>query len=187
LVAGAGNSGLAKTLTGEDFFKTSGITIASIAPVCGALVATPGVRMDARGFSVVETLVAATVVTTAIGALVQLSATAVRTTQTSQAVTMAVVLGRDKLEELRAHAALTASPPGSLDSDMAGYSDFYDAQGRPLAGAGTPPEATAYVRRWSVELLQAGPHDAVVLQVAVTSRVRPASTRLVTVKAQARP
>lgn len=152
----------------------------------------------AAGFSLVETLVAASLLAIALAALAELAALAVRTNATARDATMATTLAQRKLEELRGLAwggdalglpasdlttdtaaspetplggtGLAPSPPDTLTENRGGYVDYLDARGRPLGGGGSPPGGTAYVRRWSIAPLPADPADTLVLQVFVTRR-----------------
>ncbi len=95
--------------------------------------------MRERGFSLVEALVAATILIVALGALAQLFAFSTRANQIARAITVRTMLARQKMEDLR----LQRSPPigGSLVDDVSGFHDS------PRNG---------YVRRWSIETLAAG-------------------------------
>jgi len=62
---------------------------------------------------------------------------------------------------------LSASPPGTLDTDVAGYVDYVNGSGCGLGGGDRPPPGTVYVRRWSVTPHPASPDSALVLQVVV--------------------
>jgi hypothetical protein len=87
---------------------------------------------------------------------------------------------------------LSISPGSSLSADVPGYTDYLDATGQWIGGAGTQSSRASFVRRWRVSRLP-GSTDALVLEVVVapvTSRlsavdpVRPDDVRLVTVKAR---
>jgi type II secretory pathway pseudopilin PulG len=149
--------------------------------------------MGARGFSLLETLIATTITTVALLGLVQLLTIATRSVQSARTLTMTSVLAQDKMEQLRGLVwafdasgvavsdttsdltvqpqrptggrGLSASPPEALDRNLDGYCDFLDGQGRSLGGGTVPPSGTVYIRRWSVEPLPASPGDSVVLQV----------------------
>jgi type II secretory pathway pseudopilin PulG len=152
----------------------------------------------ASGFSLVETLVAASLLATALVALAELMAVAVRTGATARDVTMATTLAQQKLEQLRGLAwgfdalglpasdvttdtavsperprggtGLSPSPAGALQRNTSGYVDYLDAAGRSLGGGDVPPTGTMYARRWSIAPLAASP-DTLVLQVLVTRRL----------------
>ena len=147
------------------------------------------------GFSLVEALVATTIMVVAVAALAQLVAMSTRANASARATTYAAVLAQQKMEQLRGLAwgfdslglpltdtstdvtvvperasggkGLSPSPSGSLTRNVDGYCDFVDANGRSLGGGSTPPPETAYIRRWTVEPLPTDPTNTVVLQVRV--------------------
>ena len=87
--------------------------------------------------------------------------------------TVGVVLATAKIEQLRYDAAHAAG--GSLESDLAGFSDSFDAGGRSL-GVGIPlPHGAAFVRRWSVQPLASDPVRSRMFQVRVLRRFAMAS------------
>ncbi len=149
-----------------------------------------------RGFSLVEVLVAMTVMMIATIGLAQLSVMAIRVNQGARATTFTTVLASQKMEQLRALAwtwdpsgaaisdastdtavaperssggtGLTASPPDALRVITPGYCDYLDAAGRTLGGGPTPPSKTAFIRRWSIEPLPFPGNDTLAIQVSVT-------------------
>lgn len=68
-----------------------------------------------------------------------------------------------------AGAGLSASPPGSLVRDMAGWVDYLDRDGRWMGRGAVPPAGALFVRRWNVSPLPSAPGSALALQVLVTS------------------
>jgi type II secretory pathway pseudopilin PulG len=156
---------------------------------------------DEAGFSILEVLVAITIMTVAVVGLAQMFALATHANASARATTYAAVLAQQKMEQLRALTwgfdvqglpvtdtttdvtavpaiaaggrGLSLSPEHSLGTNTAGYCDFADRFGKPLGGGTTPPVGTAYVRRWSIEELPANPNNTMVLQVLVTRAVRP--------------
>jgi len=153
-------------------------------------------RSRERGFSLLETLVAASILTVTLAGLAQLLAVSMRANASARTTTYAALLAQQKMEQLRgltwgfdlvglpvadtstnvaaASAAapggkgLAPSPPGSLGTNTDGYCDFVDRFGRVIDGGTTPPRGTVYVRRWSIEPLPANPANALVLQVLVS-------------------
>jgi prepilin-type N-terminal cleavage/methylation domain-containing protein len=118
---------------------------------------------SARGFTLVEALVAVALVAAAIGAVAQLAALAAAATRAARSGTMATFLAQDKMEELRALAPqLQPSPADALERNVAAYSDFRDTRGEPT----DEPDAAAYVRRWSIAADTSRP-EATLLQVVV--------------------
>jgi Tfp pilus assembly protein PilV len=110
----------------------------------------------AEGFSLVETLIAATIVIVALAGLTQLLVAAAAAHQRATSRTLATVLAEEKLEELL-----------SSDGESTPGTDRFDARGQWI-GAGDPthPEAV-YVRRWFATTL-VGVAGASMLLVAVT-------------------
>jgi prepilin-type N-terminal cleavage/methylation domain-containing protein len=116
-----------------------------------------------RGFSLIEVLVASTVMTIALIALAQLSVVSIRVNQIARLTTVTTVLSSQKIEQLQAltwafdaagapvsdtatdttvapeqsagGTGLAPSPVDALAEDTNGYCDFLDAYGRPLAGS----------------------------------------------------
>lgn len=149
-----------------------------------------------RGFSLIETLVATTIMSVALASLAQLFLISTKANQSARMTTNASVLAQQKLEQLRGLTwgfdiiglplsdttsdltvvpeqpqggpGLTPSPDGSLRSNVDGYCDFIDGRGQSLGGGSVAPPNTVYIRRWSVEPLPTNPNNTLVLQVMVT-------------------
>ena len=149
-----------------------------------------------RGFSLLETLVATSILTVTFAGLAQLLVVTTRANVGARTTTYAALLAQQKMEQLRglswgfdllglpivdtstnvadvsAVAAggkgLTPSPPDALATNTNGYCDFVDRFGRVVGGGTTPPPGTAYIRRWSIEPLPTNPANALVLQVLVS-------------------
>jgi type II secretory pathway pseudopilin PulG len=128
-----------------------------------------------RGFSVLEALVATAVLATGVATLAQLALMAMRATERARMQSFATIVAEAKLEEIRGAAAaddapMPHSPAGSLTVNTAGFCDFVDDHGRPIAlidVGGNPPSNAVYVRRWTVEGLAMNPTLAMI-QVQVT-------------------
>jgi prepilin-type N-terminal cleavage/methylation domain-containing protein len=149
------------------------------------------------GFSLLEVLIATTVLTVALAGLAQLFAVAARANSSAKATTYAAILAQQKMEQLRnltyafdplglpltdldtditvvpelpnGGTGLQPSPAGALGANTAGYVDYLDANGTSLGGlAAIPPPNAVYIRRWSVEPLPINPNNTIVLQVLVT-------------------
>jgi prepilin-type N-terminal cleavage/methylation domain-containing protein len=160
--------------------------------------------VDRNGFSLLEVLFATTILTVAVMSLAQVIAVATHANASARTSTLATMLAAQKMEQLRALTwsfdaagvpvsdltsgivGLSPSPPGALERDVDGYSDWLDASGRAMRNAG----AAAFVRRWSVAPLPTNP-DTLLLQVLVAglagSPVRAGAARLVTVKTRKGP
>jgi type II secretory pathway pseudopilin PulG len=122
-----------------------------------------------RGYSLLEVLIATTIVFVGVAALAQLVALAAHTNRHARQLTMAAALAEEKMEELlpEASAGITASPADALGHNVEGYSDFADASGHLLGGGPAPPAASAYLRRWSMDPLPDSHHNTWILQVLV--------------------
>lgn len=165
--------------------------------------------MRDEGFTLVETIVATTILAGAIALLGQVVLAATRATTDAAALSYATVLAAQKMEQLRAltmnvdaggvpatdtstdtaavpeqaigGTGLAASPSSSADVNTSGYVDFLDAAGASLGG-GAQPARAAYVRRWSIRQLPASPDATLVLQVVVARVDRRGTVRLTAVK-----
>jgi type II secretory pathway pseudopilin PulG len=115
------------------------------------------------GFSLVEALIATTVLIVALGGIAPLFVAAARVNRSARQASIAVLLARSKMEQLRA----------------------FPSAGR---GSETIHEAgSAYVRRWRVEPLGSMPGRALFLQVDVLAVQSDLPTRasFATIKAAA--
>jgi len=113
--------------------------------------------LDCEGFSLVEVIVASTLLTIGLLVAVQLFGRSTLTNATAHVVTQATLLAVEKMEQLRSGSiddpSLARSPPDALLTSVDAYSDSPDG---------------SYVRRWSVEPLPSFPEDGVVIRVVVT-------------------
>jgi type II secretory pathway pseudopilin PulG len=152
------------------------------------LVTHAGAPSNQEGFSLLEALVATSIMAVGVAALAQLAALSLYANVRARQTTVAPVLAQQKVEELVAEAAvggLAPSPAGTLARDVAGYCDFVDRAGRPLGVGPSPPADSAFARRWSIEPLPASPAHTSILQVLVidlrhhaTANAIPSSVRL---------
>lgn len=135
----------------------------------------PGLA-SSRGVSLVEALVAALLVATAIAGLVQLVALGAGQMRQARQVGTARILVESKLEELRAlrwsYAAdgtrlssvqLSPSPDASLAEDRDGFGDRFDRFGAIVEQG----DAAEFRRRWSITPVIDGDADTLHLQVCV--------------------
>jgi Tfp pilus assembly protein PilV len=138
-----------------------------------------------RGFSLLEVLVATTIVIVGVAALAQLMAFAGYANLRGKQTTMAAALAQEKLEELLPDNATgqDPSPPETLDANVEGYCDFVDAAGRLLGAGPAAPAGSAYLRRWSVDPLPDSVNHTSVLQVLVADLRGRTIVRFVAAKA----
>jgi prepilin-type N-terminal cleavage/methylation domain-containing protein len=148
------------------------------------------------GFTLVETLVATTMLAVALTALAELFAISVKNNAVAKNGTFTSVLASQKMEQLRSltygfdvlglpvtdtttdtsvspetptgGTGLAPSPTNTLRESTDGYVDYLDANGVMLGGGTVIPNNTAYIRRWFVEPLPTNPNNTLVLQVLVT-------------------
>lgn len=130
---------------------------------------------SARGFTLVETLIATGMLVTAIAGLAQLFALSVRFTRDSSQYGAALVAAQDKLESLRSlrftyddngnavtDPRLAPSPSTSLSENSDAYADWLDDNARVVGEDGA-----AYVRRWRITEILSDDPAAIALDVCV--------------------
>ena len=148
------------------------------------------------GFSLLEVLVATTLMAVGLTALAQLFAVSTKSNHSAKTTTYAAVLAQQKMEQLRGltwgfdnlglpltdtttdtsvvpeqsngGTGLSPSPANSLGQNTTGYVDYIDKDGKLLGTGTTVPGNAVYIRRWSVEPLPTNPNNTIVLQVLVT-------------------
>lgn len=149
---------------------------------------------DARGFSLIEAVVAVSLLAIGVAATAHLAIVSGRANASAQRTGVAQQAARERMEQLRALAwssdaalvpisdwstdlsttpvrssggvGLGVSPGYTLLSNTSGYCDFLDSNGQWLAGGTGPPDGAAWVRRWSIATLDTLA-DTLVLQVIV--------------------
>jgi len=128
-------------------------------------------RHETSGFSLVETLIAATITIVGVAGLAQLFVVSSSANARAKAATLSTVLAQDKMEDLIA------------PDEAGGGADFLDGRGRLIASGGTQPAGTAYVRRWSVQPLSEASPATFLIQVSVTRASGPGTdTRIAGVR-----
>jgi type II secretory pathway pseudopilin PulG len=155
-------------------------------------------RRSQDGFTLVEVLIAALLVTTVVVNVAALGAIAVRTTTTARRQTSTSLLATQKMEQLlaltwgsagaapavpvsdltsdlsrdppsNAGSGLSPSPAGALDHNLSGYVDYLDEAGVWVGTGPEPPPRSVFVRRWSIDPIPMDPDNLLVLQVFVTT------------------
>jgi prepilin-type N-terminal cleavage/methylation domain-containing protein len=170
----------------------------SIRPSSAFVDGPPRTPRRASGFTLLEVLIALTLLTGSLLVVAQLMVVAVRAGEASKETSMATALAAQKIEQLRSLAwgmapdgataddvecdvafwpdrpsggpGLALSPPDSLSDNTPGYVDYLDSAGRWIGSGSSPPGPAAFVRRWSIE--PAGPSSpaTLVLRVVVWRR-----------------
>jgi type II secretory pathway pseudopilin PulG len=111
---------------------------------------------SARGFTTLEAVVAIALVILSAASVASLFVASARSVGSSRSTTIAALLAREKLEQLRAvpfdDPALIPAALDSLSVDVDGYADV------PAAG---------FRRRWSITPLPMYPASSLILQVTV--------------------
>ena len=122
---------------------------------------------DVRGCSLIEVLVATSIVAVTVGGLAQLTALAARANVQAGRTSFAVVVAQQKTEEVLAEAGLdlNASPAAALTTNVDGFFDFVNRHGRPTGSSATTPPGSDYLRRWSVQPVGGG--ETLIVQVRV--------------------
>jgi hypothetical protein len=160
-----------------------------------------GLLRRSDGTSLIDALVALTLVSVIAAGVAHLLVWARRTIAGAGAQTMAAMLAAEKMERLRSlrwdvdatgiaasdettslaseppqstGSGLRPSPAGALAANTPGFFDYADAQGRWRGSGAGPPPGTAFVRRWSIEAHAADPADTLVLRVVVLPLVEAA-------------
>jgi prepilin-type N-terminal cleavage/methylation domain-containing protein len=131
-------------------------------------------RVD--GFTLVETLVAMLLVSTAVAGVAHLGLAAMAQSAAIQREAVALWLAQSRLEELRAtqwafdasgarlsDPALSVSPADALTRDATGYVDTFDRFGEPTVMG----PAVTYRRRWAIGLVSPTDPDTLLLQSCV--------------------
>lgn len=131
---------------------------------------------SARGFTLVETIVATAILVTALAGIAQLFVLSTHLTRQASAAGRALVAAQDKLESLRGlvfaydaagvpitSPTLQPSPPTSLDADVAPNVDWLDAEGH----ASDHADAATFVRRWKISTVAASSPEAIAIEVCV--------------------
>jgi prepilin-type N-terminal cleavage/methylation domain-containing protein len=136
------------------------------------------------GFSLIEVLVASTVITVGVASLAQLFVVSAHANQIANTTSTTLLLAEQKMEELLGETDLDPSPPGTLLANTPGFIDYLDASGVSLGVASiAPPPGVGFICRWSIDPLPTSAVGTVVLQVLVVSSLNnTVQSRLVSAK-----
>lgn len=131
---------------------------------------------SARGFTLLETIVATGIMVTALAGIAQLFILSTHLTRRAGASGIALVAAQDKLESLRAlnfaydaagasitDPALQSSPPTSLDQDVEANVDWLDPDGEAAPAVGS----AAFARRWRITTIGESSPDTIAIEVCV--------------------
>ena len=130
-------------------------------------------RIEQRGFTLIETIISIGLLTGALVVLAHLAAISVEANATARHRTLATLLAEQKLEQMRAEPVL---------NDVADAFEHLRAGGEPACEGQVTCAESVYVRRWSIGPVGPSP-QAALLRVAVR-HIRYGEVRLVTVRAR---
>jgi prepilin-type N-terminal cleavage/methylation domain-containing protein len=129
-----------------------------------------------RGFTLIETVVATSLLVTALAGLAQLFMLSAQLTRQASASGVALLAAQEKLESLRGlafsydegGAPITApnlepSASSSLDADREPHVEWLDASGQPHTDART----AVFVRRWRISTVGDSPPESIAIEVCV--------------------
>lgn len=147
------------------------------------------------GFTLAEVLVAVLLLSILAVGAASLATAAGRATLVARAAAGTQALARQKHEQLRALTwavneagvavsdttsniagetpssggpGTDASPPGALDANLAGWSDYLDVEGRWVGADAQPPARASFSRRWEIDRLPDSGGATLVVRVLVT-------------------
>jgi len=155
--------------------------------------------MHARGFTLIEVLIALGILVLAALGTAQLLSAAAIAVRDARVHASAATAAAQRMEQLLAiewgAPGLATSPPGALDNNVEGCVDFLDADGQLLGAGLVAPPGAAFVRRWSIDDVAGGRPNARVIRVLTRSlaadlagaRGARGEARLVTVRARIDP
>src|SRR5262245_10373885 len=129
-----------------------------------------------RGFTLFETIVATSILVTALAGIAQLFVLGTQLSRQASTSGQALIITQDKVEHLRGlkfafdvtgapvtDPGLTESPPDSLQTDREPYRDWVDASGN----AGADAANAVFARRWRISTLGATTPEAIAIEVCV--------------------
>ena len=155
--------------------------------------------MQARGFTLIEVLIALGILVLAALGTAQLLSAAALAVRDARVHAVAATAAAQRMEQLLAleweAPGLAASPAGALDDNVDGGVDFLDADGQVVGAGPLAPAGAAFVRRWSIDAATGERPDVRVLRVVARAlaadlagaRAARGEARLVTVRARIDP
>ena len=155
--------------------------------------------MQARGFTLIEVLIALGILVLAALGTAQLLGAAAVAVRDARVHAVAATAAAQRMEQLLAlewgAPGLAISPAGALDDNVDGCVDYLDADGQVLGAGPMVPAGAAFVRRWSIDVGAGERPEARVLRVVTRSlaadlagaRGARGEARLVTVRARVDP
>ena len=152
---------------------------------------------NAKGFSLMEVVVSMGLLTTVSLGVAQLFAVSTNANRTARNQTSTIAMAEQKMEQIRSltwgfdlqglglpvtdtttnlanyphttdGGGLNPSPTDALLKNRTGYVDYLDYSGVWIGTGGTPPDGTAFIRRWTILPLPTNPNNTLVIQVLVT-------------------
>jgi prepilin-type N-terminal cleavage/methylation domain-containing protein len=151
----------------------------------------------ARGFTLIETLLALMVTTVALGAIAQLAVVATRANRGAARTSVMAMLASQKVEQLRglawtfdaAGAAVSDAGLGAsgrtLADNVEGFFDVLDDRGRSRGGL-MPSDGPLFIRRWSIEAIPLA-SDTLLITVVVMPLGEPGAVRLASLRTRKGP
>ena len=155
--------------------------------------------MQARGFTLIEVLIALGILVLAALGTAQLLGAAAVAVRDAHVHVVAATAAAQRMEQLLAleweAPGLAVSPAGALDDNVDGCVDYLDADGQVLGAGPMVPAGAAFVRRWSIDEAAGERPEARVLRVVTRSlaadlagaRGARGEARLVTMRARIDP
>ena len=130
---------------------------------------------DARGFTLIETVVATAVLITALAGVAQLLVMSAQWSRHAGATNAALIAAQAKIEAFRAalftvaadgtpltDPLLQLTPSNTLDANVEPYVDWLDQSGGTVSGVTN----AAWARRWRIAAIASNP-DAISIEVCV--------------------
>jgi len=128
-------------------------------------------NLNERGASLLEALLAALLLSTALAAIAPLMAVAGSTNLAARRQTVATIAAAQKLEQIRllSHDSDLAAG-GSLTQNVAGFVDHLDSTGTLVSTGLEGPSGVVFTRRWSIVPASASSNDEWIVEVRLVQR-----------------